>query len=60
MPEYRIYTLEKDNRIAGPPDEIDCADDQAAVQEAKKVLDGHAIEVWEKARFVIRLEPDHK
>ena len=57
MPGYRLYTFEKDGHIATPPREFDCSDDLAAVQEAKKVLDGHAIEVWEKARLVIRLQP---
>ena len=57
MPVYRLYTIRKDGRTAGPPVVIECPDDQAAVQEANKVLDGHAIEVWENARLVSRLEP---
>jgi hypothetical protein len=59
MPHYRLYTIGADGHIEGPPAEIDCPDDPAAVQEANKVLDGQAIEVWQKARLVIRLEPKH-
>jgi hypothetical protein len=59
MPHYRLYTLRADGHIAGLPAVIECPDDPAAVQEAKKILDGRAIEVWDRARMVIRLEPKH-
>jgi hypothetical protein len=57
MPGYRFYTIGKDGHFAGVPSELDCPNDQAAMQEAKKVPDGHAIEVWAGARLVVRLEP---
>jgi hypothetical protein len=56
MPVYRLYTMSKDGHIAGPPTVIDCADDQESVQAAEKLADGHALEVWDSARFVVRIE----
>jgi hypothetical protein len=46
------------NMRRSPP--ADCADDEAVIHEAKQLLDGHAIEVWDLARLIVRLEPgDH-
>jgi hypothetical protein len=61
MPIYRIYVVGKGGRIERPPELVDCADDEAVIREAKQHLDGHAIEVWELARHIVRLEPgDHR
>jgi hypothetical protein len=49
--------LEKTAVFAGRPAEVDYPDDQAAVQAAKKVLDGYAIEIWSGARVVARPQP---
>jgi hypothetical protein len=59
MPTYRIYTLEG-GHVREPPKIIECQNDDAAVNEAKQLLDGKLIEVWEQARFIIRLDPDHR
>jgi hypothetical protein len=56
MPIYRVYKLRDDGRISGPPHIIDCRDDETAVREARGVLNGHVREVWDLARFVVRLE----
>jgi hypothetical protein len=60
MPVYRIYTIGKDGHIAGPPVIIDAADDQGARQKAKRVLDGHAIEVWNGTRRIAKFDPLHR
>lgn len=57
MPDYRIYTLDKDGHIKKPPEQIVCPDDVAAIESAKELLDGQPIEVWDHGRFVIRLDP---
>ena len=58
MTQYRLYTLSSERRkITGPPEIVDCTDDAAAVERATQLLDGHAIEVWESARLIVRLEP---
>ena len=57
MAEYRIYTLRPRGAIACPPEVFDFPDDAAAVEKATQLLDGHAIEVWQRARLITRLEP---
>ena len=47
MPEYRIFTLTKERRIAGPAEIIDCASDKQAIDQAKILMDGSDIEVWQ-------------
>jgi translation initiation factor IF-1 len=57
MHEYRIYTLNDNNRIAGPAEVIACDDDMEAIARAKRLLDGHDVEIWRGDRVVIRLKP---
>ena len=57
MPIYRIYALDSTDHIFRPPIVLECDDDQAAIEEAKQLLNGAAIEVWEQKRRVVRLEP---
>jgi hypothetical protein len=60
MPTYRIYTLTNNDRVAAPARPVNCADDAAAIQNARQWLDGHVIEVWDGGRLVGRLDPDEK
>jgi hypothetical protein len=55
MPDYRIY-LFKDGRLTAPAKVIACQSDKAAIEHAKKLVDGHDIEVWQGARPVTRLK----
>jgi hypothetical protein len=57
MTAHRLYTMGSDGHIAGPPTIIECDGDQAAVERAKVLLNGNAIEVWERKRLIVRLEP---
>jgi len=59
MPEYRIYIVGKDGHISGPPVLVDCPDDQAAAHEARRIHNGHAIEVWKGDCVVVRFAPAH-
>ncbi len=54
MNEDRAYTLGDDDHITGSRDFVCVGDDDATVW-AKQLLDGHDIELWNGARFVIRL-----
>jgi hypothetical protein len=56
MPDYRAYRI-KNNRVDGVPTVIACDSDQEAIQQARKLMDGHDIELWEGPRFVIGLKP---
>ena len=57
MPIYRLYVIDPDAHITVPPTLADCPDDDSAIAKRNKYLDGKAIEVWECARIVTRLEP---
>ncbi len=54
MPEYRAYILNRENHFLGCEPLI-CADDDAAVAAAKRLLDGHDIELWQPDRKVTTL-----
>jgi hypothetical protein len=51
MPDYRIYAVSKDNRIAGPATEITCDSDDKAITAAKALLAGLDTEIWQGARL---------
>ncbi|MDP1585607.1 MAG: hypothetical protein Q8M18_19485 [Bradyrhizobium sp.] len=58
MRDYRFYFLSADGRIDGPSRDHRCPDDDAALIEAKQLLDGQAIEIWQGKRKVARIDPD--
>ena len=55
VPSYRILTL---GRASGPNREIvskkdiECASEEDAIKQAKQLLDGHDIELWQGGRFI--------
>ncbi len=57
MPEYRAYVIGSDGHFYRVVP-LDCADDTEAMEQAKQLLDGHDIELWQLDRKVARL--DHK
>jgi hypothetical protein len=60
MPEYRFYMLGADGLISQPAVLAKCRDDGEAIERAKRLLDDAAMEVWQAARRVIRLESGRK
>jgi hypothetical protein len=60
MPDYRFYPIKIDGHISGPALNFDVADDDAAVKEASKLLDGNDIEIWQGTRLVAYVVPDQK
>ena len=59
MADYRIYKI-KDNHIAEPPALITADADPEVIEQAKELVDGHDVEVWEGTRFVIGLRSKDK
>jgi len=55
MPEYRLYFIGPSGRFAGVQ-ELDCPDDEAAIETARRYVDGRAMELWEQARKVRAFE----
>ena len=56
MPEYRIFTVGHLEQFIGVRS-IECPDDDVAILEAQRMLDGHSLEVWQLDRFVVHLSP---
>jgi hypothetical protein len=53
MPDYRVYIIGQDGHFqkAIP---LDCPDDSTAIQSAKRLIDGHDIELWQRDRKIAR------
>jgi hypothetical protein len=60
MSEYKFYAIERDGHITRPPAARDCMDDAEALKEARQLVNGHDIEVWQSSRLVAYLTPDDK
>jgi hypothetical protein len=55
MPRYRLYTVGSDGEINGPPEVVQCADEQEAIGEALQAVNGKKAELWDGERLVARL-----
>jgi len=58
MHGYRAYAIGPDGHIVGRMD-LFCSNDDDAKERAKKLVDGHAVELWDGARKIASFEPDH-
>jgi hypothetical protein len=54
LQEYRAYIVGSDGHFIGF-EPIICADDNEATERAKRLLDGHDIEIWNRGRLIARL-----
>lgn len=54
VPAYRVCFIGADGRLTESKEMI-CRDDGEAVVKARRLPDGHDVEVWSGNRFVIRL-----
>jgi hypothetical protein len=57
VPEYRAYIIGPDGHIQSRVDLI-CEDESAAQEQAKQLVDGHDVELWQGARKLARFYPD--
>jgi hypothetical protein len=55
MTYYRAYIVGCDDHFIEAVN-LDCDNDTAAVEYAKQLVSGHAVEVWQEARLVTKLE----
>jgi hypothetical protein len=51
---YRIFRTTADGHILGPPDIIECTDDQEAIGKTAGLTNGKPVELWEGARLIVR------
>ena len=55
MPHYRFYFLDGDGHFMSAIN-VDCTDDNAAKEQAKRLADGQEVELW---RLVAQLKLDY-
>lgn len=58
MPEYRFYLIGDGGHVAGPPVQYVGPNDTTAIKEAKRLVDGHDVEIWQSERVVAYLTAD--
>lgn len=54
---YSFYTIKATRQIGRPLPDHELPNDEAAIDEAKKLLKEEAIDVWYGIRFVAHLDP---
>jgi hypothetical protein len=55
MPEYRAYIIGIDGHFIKAEFLSNHANDAAAIEAARQLVDGHDVELWDRDRMVIRL-----
>jgi hypothetical protein len=55
MLHYRVYLIGQDSRFIKSID-LSCADDSAAIESAKQLIDGYDIELWQRDRRIARFD----
>ncbi len=55
MPYYRAYIIGRDGDFDRAV-ELDCANDEAAIEYAKQLVNGHDVELWQRDRRIVRFE----
>jgi hypothetical protein len=59
MSDYRAYLIGADGRFLRAI-ELVCPDDDTATEYAKRLVDGHDIELWQGARKVAAFKHTHE
>ena len=58
MPHYRVYVLGEQGQLMGAVN-FDCTDDDAAKEHAKRLGNGHEVQLWRQvALFKFENPPD--
>jgi hypothetical protein len=57
--QYRAYQIGPDGHIKAGVD-LDCADDAEAIEAADRLVREFAVELWQDARMIARLEAPKK
>lgn len=58
MNEYRAYIMGADGHILNRID-LRCADDDDAKEQAKQLVDGHDVELWQLGRKIAEFKVRH-
>jgi hypothetical protein len=57
MVQYRVYIIGRDAHFQDCV-ALDCADDDGAMEQAKQLVNGHDVELWQYGRKIAKF--DHK
>ena len=57
MPDYRIYVIGTDGHFERSI-QLDCPDDNAAIEAARQFIDGADIELWQRDRKIAKFGAD--
>ena len=57
MAGYYAYIIDDDGHITNRV-QIICDDDEEAKRCAERLVDGHAVELWQQARKIERFDPE--
>jgi hypothetical protein len=60
MPQYQFYAIKPDGHVSGPPAEWNLPNDSEALKEARQMIDGHDVELWQNSRMIAYLTPHDK
>jgi hypothetical protein len=55
MPDYRVYVIGPDGHFKRAI-QLECPDDNAAIESAKQFIDGADIELWQRDRKIAKFE----
>jgi hypothetical protein len=55
MAKYRLYSVDRNGHVVGPPKVVACASDEAVISKVKTMVDGLGIEIWNGTRRVRKL-----
>jgi hypothetical protein len=58
MPMYRAFLVDGVGHISRPPNEFFSDDDAAAIKQARQLVDGCDVELWDHDRIVALIGPD--
>lgn len=59
MQHYRVYVIGHDGHFIRSID-LSCADDGAAIESAKQLVDGYDLELWQRDRRIARFDRQPK
>jgi hypothetical protein len=51
MPDYRVFVISSDGHFCNSVP-LECGDDAEAKEQAKQLVDGHDVELWQRDRKV--------
>ena len=61
MPEYRAFIVASDGRFSSV-EPLVCSDDTDAIEKARRLVNGHDVELWSGGRLVAKIshEPESR